>query len=362
MVFLYCVPVIGFLLINFSMSITYKNYSTNDILRRFSDIQYAEGSKLYGFGNILELDLGLNVNAIHVSAQADVFAREILANRSAFDLKRFLGPYDQDWQRILHETYVYDRCKCIYYGLNSNNMMNFPELVSFPGNVLLANLLKKRIFQYDTGDSIPHTLFLKIVTKGNVDTILGELFKSYPDVRNGISEIENSVSYVNPKYESVMRGLYNAKTYLDSNKNKDGRDGTSLFEIVHLNDSTIASMLQEDSNPVANSFLNSDMDKFSFILPQEKSKPLALKFNESIFISRALGFTSEGVKTGVNTYYSQVNRDADADRFAREEVYSVTALKSEYMPYSGRQILEYLNKPYTTRDYPRGAGTNTNTP
>lgn len=325
----------------FYMILSYKNFARDEILKQLRNIKYAQGEMLYGFENSVSLTLNLNIEPKHISKQADVFAREILMHRSKFDLKRFLGPYDQDWCRILHEAYVYDRCKCIYYGLNSNNIMGFPEdLVSFPGNVLLSNILKKRRFQYSTNDSQPMSLYVDVVSLGDSASVLKPIFALYPDVGEGITNIPNVVSYVNMKYESVLRGLMNAKTYLDSRKGTDG--GTSLFEITTLSDEVISGMLSEESNPLINSFLNQSHNEFSFILPTSNSGPMGLRFNESIFISRALGFTSIGIKEGSNFFYTRVPRNSSADMFTRDEVYSVTGMTSEIMPFSDERIKEYL--------------------
>jgi hypothetical protein len=326
------------------MILSYRNLAKDEILNQLRNIRYASGEMLFGFENSIALTLNLNIQPNHISKQADVFAREMLTHRSKFDLKRFLGPYDQDWCRLLHEAYVYDRCKCIYYGINSNNIMSFPEdLASFPGNVLLSNILKKRRFNYVTGDKQPFSLYVDVVSLGNSEFILKPIFEMYPDLEEGMSEIQNDISYVNSKYESILKGLASAKLFLDKNKIRNSKDGDSLFEITNLADPKIAAMLQEDSNPLMNSFLNQAHDEFSFILPTVNSGPEALRFNESIFISRALGFTSIGLKTGSNFYYSRIPRDISADRLTRDEVYSVTGLKTELTPYSDARILDYLS-------------------
>jgi hypothetical protein len=354
-------PSSGFNNIIFLMSLSYRNFSMNEILKQFRNIRYAQGEMLFGFENSLELKLDLQLELSQVSMQADVFSREMMTHRSKFDFKRFLGPYDVDWQKILHECYVYDRSKAIYYGLNSNNIMEFPSTISFPGNILLANVLKKKNFQFSTDDSQPVSLFVSVTSKKDARTILDPIFDRYPDLKEGMSDIPGVVSYVNVNYEGVLRGLFNAKTYLDTNSKK-GQGAATLFEINNLTNKDANFMLNEDSNPLLNSFLNEDHDNFSFILPTEKSGPMALRFNESVFISRALGFTSEGISVSGNSFYSTVPRNKDYDRFVRDEVYSVTGLKSEIMPYTTEQILQYINVDYISNSDLKGPGTSGYTP
>jgi hypothetical protein len=98
-------------------------------------------------------------------------------------------------------------------------------------------------------------------------------------------------------------------------------------------------------------------------------KPEALRFNESIFISRACGFRSKGLNYKGNDFYVVVERDDDCDPLTREDVYAVTGLKSEMIPFSESQISNYLGFDL----YPSGeirfiknssddGGTNPNTP
>lgn len=294
---------------------------------------------LFGFNNTKELTLELNCDVHQICIQADIFAREILTHRSKFDLKRILGPFQVDWLRLLHEAYVYDRIKCIYYGIQSFNLLKIPEgTYSFPGNVILMHLLVKKTFQFSTGDQQNYALYVDLKYK-KLQEILDPIFELYPDLREGMSDDINIVSYVNVVSESILKGLNNAKEFLKS-KSKNG--DSSLFEIIPMNSSDIDKFLIEDSNPVINSFLSKDGKKFFFILPYDKSSNDALRFNESLFLSRALGITSTQLYEGDNPFYKVANRDNLSDPFAREEVYAVTGLKSEIVPLSQARISEYL--------------------
>lgn len=336
------------------MALSYTNYAKDKILEQMRNIRYANGEMLFGFYNSVEQRFILQIDIQQLSNQADVFSREILTHRSKFDLKRFLGQYQDDWLRILHETYVYDRLKCIYYGINSINLMDLPEgLYSFPGNIILANLLSKNTFNYSTNDQQPFSLYINITYNSNIDELFKEVFEVYPDVKEGISDLPGVYRYVNFTYESVLRGLYNAKLYLEGNGKKsskqnnnnngnDKKENTSIFEISLLSDDTMKTFTVGDNNAFFNSFLNDEGNKFYFTLSESASKPEALRFNESIFLGRALGFVSKQLNISDNPMYTVANRNYYSDPFTRDEVYSVTALKSEFIPLSQEQIKEYL--------------------
>lgn len=330
------------------MAISYKNFGIKEILNKYRNIAYASFAMYFGFQNTIEQEFELVIDIDQISQQADIFAREMMANRSLFDFKRFLGSFQEDWTRLLHEAYVYDRLFTIYYGLNSNNIMDFPEnSFSFPGNVLLLNLLTKNSFRYSTNDSQPFSLFVKInVPSGTIEEFFQQIFDIYPDLRNGMSTNPRVVSYMNARYESILRGLYYGKQYLiGKNRNGKGKSRSQnhdFYEMVKTNDEKIANMISDDSNPLMNSFLNKLGNKFYFLMPIENSVPSALRYNESVFISRGIGFRSTQVVQFENPFYNVVDRQITGDPFTREELYSITGIKTEMVPYTMEEIINYL--------------------
>lgn len=321
------------------MVLSYKNYATKEILTKLRNIRYSEGEMLFGYYNVVDLNLDFCLDLQQISLQADVAARTILTYRSVFDLKRFLGSYQEDWLRLLHEAYIYDVARCIYYGINSINIFDLPnDSYAFPGHVMLLNALAKNSFKYDTGDSQPFSLYVQIKYSGDANTILKPLFDVYPDIKEGLSDNENIISYVNSRCESILKGLFYAQQYLETRKTNK----ISLYQMVLLNDETVSATITGDSNPIFNSFLSKDLNKFYFILPASESSPNALRFNESVFIGRAIGFVSDNIQVSGNNYYVCVKRNKSSDQFTRDEVYAITGLKSEVIPYSQEQIKEYL--------------------
>lgn len=321
-------------------NLSYKNFVSKQVLSYLRDIRYAQGRMLFGFNNTVELSTELRIDVKQLSNQADVFARQMLTFRALFDLKRFLGQYQIDWLRILHEAYVYDRIKCIYYGINSNNLFEVPnDLYSFPGNILLMNALSKVSFTYESGDQQPFSFYGKVKYNTNAEELFKEVFEAYPELKEGMSDDKNIISYVNSRCESVLKGLYYGKEYLESSSKRK----SAPFEIFVMNDETIKQIiLSNNTNPIFNSFLNETGLLFYFYMPVEFSKPNGMRFNESIFLARALGFISKQLDVDGNSFFSQAERNTRVDIFTRDEVYSVTALKSEIIPYSPDQIKEYL--------------------
>jgi len=321
------------------MILAYKNTSNDIIIRKLRDIRYANGELMYGYYNNITIDLTLNVDLVQIQLQADLFARELFTHRSSFDMKRFLGSYDKDWKRLLHHAYVYDRLKCLYYGMNSNKIVKIPEnTFSFPGNILLMQLLSKNNFRYDTADSQPFSLYVNI-NYGDFNILVSPIFEAYPDLREGMSRNSNIISYVNPTYESIIKGLLNAKEYLKSKKSVN----SNVFELMELNSSKIEQFCFGNANPLLNSFLSKDLTKFFFLMPHNESKPESLRFNESVFFSRAVGFVSEQLTIDDNQFYTVARRSISNDIHTREEVYAITGLKTELIPGTSEYMKEYLS-------------------
>lgn len=343
----YCVTLVAFPFLGFSFYYTfifmlvYKNYSKDIILKDLRNIRYANSEMYYGFNNTVNLEFKLSIDPSQIALQADVFSREMLNHKGKIDFKRFLGPYQVDWPRLLHNVYVYDRIKCIYYGLGLSNISKLPEnMHSFPGNILLAHLISKNSFNFELRDEQPFSLFVKLAYETSL-SCFDPIFAEYPDLKQGMSDNPLIISYVNMEYEPIMQGLYYTKEYLDSKVNvKESKN--SLFEIHELNSSKIETFSSGDNNPIANSFLNEDGDKFYFVIPPNESKPQALRFNASIFLPRAVGFRSNQLNVEGNNFYKVAKREISSDIFTRDEIFSITGLKSEIVPYSIKQIKEYL--------------------
>lgn len=325
------------------MPLSYKNYATNLILNDLRNIRFANNEMLFDKNNTIDFNVKLQLDVEHISNQADVFAREIKTNRGKIDLKRFLGQYQRDWLRMLHEAYVYDRIRAIYYGLYSNRMNGFPDDVySFPGNILLMNLINKQNFNFGTNDSQPYNLYLNLTYESDVTKIFKEIFETYPRLKEGMSDIKGVYSYVNSDNETILKGLYYASQYNKSRGN-DKNNTKTFYEMAKLNDENIEMFTLGDSNPITNSFLSLDFKKFFFIFPDNQSGPLSMRNNESLFISRALGFSREQLTIDDNDFFKVAKRDISSDSFCRDEVYSVTGLSTNIVPYSEEQIKEYLS-------------------
>lgn len=322
------------------MSLSYKNYSSEEILNSLRNINYFNGKMLYGFNNNINIKLNFEVDVLQVTEQADVFAREIYTYRSQFDMKRFLGACQDDWLRLLHEAYVYDYVRCVYYGVESVNMIDFPEnIYAFTGHSILTQYLSRRTFNFSLDDAVPCTIYADISYSGKIADMLKDIFLVYPDLENGISKTPNVPSYVNAKYEAILKGLNGGLEYLNSRNNKLTKN---LFSMSKLNDTNVKSVMSKESNPLLNSFLSKDKETFFFINPSNLTGPSKLRFNESLYLSRALGFTSEQITIEGNGLYKTARRNLDSDFLTREDVYSITQLKSELLPYTWEQILDYL--------------------
>jgi hypothetical protein len=307
---------------------------------------------LYGFNNVLNLELEMVFDTHQLALQADVFARQVLSHATVLQLRHILGREQRDWLRLLHEVYIFDRLKCVFYGVSAYNLMNFPsETYSFPGNILLMNLLAKKRFEYQTNDAQPFTLQVSIDHLRDLQVLFKPLFDIYPDMEEGISYDPAFPVYVNTNYERILKGLRDSVNRAANNFNRgNGRNGGNnnnnnrrpIFELIEMNDSRIETFTLVNSNPGWNSFLSKDGTKFSFILPEKDSVPEALRFNESLHFGRAVGFVSNGLSYSGNNFYTVANRNPVTDFMTREEVYAITGLRSEIIPYTIEQITKYM--------------------
>jgi hypothetical protein len=287
----------------------------------------------------VEFELGFDVE--HVLLQADLFSRELLTHKTRFDFKRIFGHRSDDWYKEILKLYIYDALKSIYYGLNANKFRDFPDRVySFPGNALRMALIKTNQFQFHTKGELPYHIYLRIKTK-NFDEYSRDFFKMFPDLNEGVSNDSNFPAYLNSKYEGYITGLFNAFTFLESQKGTSSKL-PGLYEVISLFDPKLTSFLQESSFPFMNSFLSKDLRKFNFILPSEFiSSPETMKFNYSLFIGRAIGLVSNQIYVDDNPLYKMVNRQ-ERDVYAKYEMHSITGLKTELLPYSFEHIITHL--------------------
>lgn len=326
------------------MAKSYKNYSSKHILEQSRNINYTNGAMMFGFYNTITVEAQLVLDTQQIFIQADVFARQILLHRSLFDLKRFLGQYQDDWQRILMEAYVYDRLKAIFYGIYSINMLDWPEgLVSFPGNILLSRLLARKTFLHTLEDQQPTSLNILIKFDDDVNKLFEDVFSVCPSLKEGFSTDNGVYTYVNSKCESVLRGLFNGNLYLRSRNNSGSN--TTLYSMYEFNTDKLDSFMKQDTFPFLNGVLKGEkLNSWYFYIPDEESGPNALRFNESVFIGRGIGLSMKSnVSVENNNLLYNSKRNYDSDPFTRDEVYAITALKSEIVPYSMDVIKRYLS-------------------
>jgi hypothetical protein len=192
------------------MVLMYKNLSTDRLLKQFRNIRYASGDLLFGFQNNVIYDYSLRVSIIQLSLQADIFSQQMMGYRSQIDYKRMMGAYSEDWPRLLHETYIYDALKNIFYGIYSVYNPYLPDnSFSFPGNIWRRKILEKTTFQYSTNDKIPFSLQVNVNFERDFELLCGHILDSYPRLRDGLTISGNTYRYSNFACEAVLLGLHN---------------------------------------------------------------------------------------------------------------------------------------------------------
>lgn len=325
------------------MSLAYKNKSVDTILNINRSSKYYSSNMIYSFDNVLNITLNCILDPTHIAIQADVFARMIISMRSDFDFKRFLGPDVSMWMKQLHLVYVYLRLKGVFYGLVQNYTFDWPkDTYNFPGNILLAIFLKERTYQFHTDDAQPFSLYVNIETEKNFATMAEPIFKAYPELKEGLSESNNNYVYLNYHYETIVRGLFNGKEYIRSRKG--GNVVNNIYELYLYNDENIHKFTKRDSNPILNSSLSNLGSNFNFIQPSPNTEPGTLRFNESLFLPRAIGlFNNATPKVNGNSIYLTVDRNILDDPFTKDDIYAITGMKTDIVPYPVTEMLLYLN-------------------
>jgi hypothetical protein len=326
------------------MVLLYKNFTTNHVLEQSRNIGFTLGNMVHSFNNTIESNYNVVLDEQQLFIQADVFARQILLHRSIFDLKRFLGSYQDDWHRLLMEAYVYDRLKAIYYGVNYNNIMSWPEgLVSFPGNILLSRLIAKKTFNHFTNDEQPFSFFINVSCENNLQELFKGVLSICPNLEQGLSNTPGFPSYVNSACETVLRGLFNGSVYLNSRKGtKTSKEG-DLYQIFPFDTDKFDSKLLQDEFPFINSSMKNGFNEWFFYISDGESGVNALHFNESLFLGRAIGVCmQENLAVNSNNMYMVAPRNYESDPYTKEEVYAITGVKSELIPYDMDTIRKYL--------------------
>jgi hypothetical protein len=243
------------------------------------------------------------------------------------------------------ESYVYDRLKAIYYGVNYSNLNEWPEgFVSFPGNILLSRLISKRTFNHFTDDQQPYSLFINVSCQTNIVSLFREIFEICPNLRDGFSDTPGFSSYVNSQCESVLRGLFNGKIYLDSKKSNGNKSENDLFQILEFDTDKYDGKFLKLGFPFINGIMHDDFKSWYFNIPDSESGVNALRFNESVYLGRAIGLSmSSNLDVLSNNMFMSAPRNYESDPFTKDEVYAVTGLKSELIPYSMDDIKKYLS-------------------
>lgn len=331
------------------MSLSYKNLAFDELVTNYRDLRYANGALNFGYANSVNQLLTLQLDVTHLGMQADVFTQGMDKFRSKLMLKKYISARPSEWSQMLHEAYVYDRLRCIYYGLTFNSLVKLPENISaFPGNVLLMHFLSRGVFKFEQNDEQPFSLTISIEAVRSFETLVKPILDKYPNLKVGLSDYSNTSYFYNSNYERILTGLSNDREYLigrrpgNGGNNNNNNNSNNIFEITKLTDDRIMSFLNKDSNPIANSFLSKELNKFLFNMPYDKSGPQALRFNESLFLPRAVGLTGNNISYEGNPFYKSVPRRISKDIMAKEEVYAVTGLKCSVVPQSSSEMNFYL--------------------
>lgn len=334
------------------MALSYKNLAFDELVTVFRDLKYANLDLLYGFENSITLTLALAVDVGQLRAQADVWTQGIDKYRSIFMLKKYISARPSEWSQMLHETYVYDRLKCIFYGKNFNSIGKLPVNVnSFPGNVLLMHAIGRGVFKFEQKDSQPFSMTVVLNCEADFNDLIQPVLDMYPNISVGLTNSVNSRTFYNSTYERILTGLSNDRAYILSRRgrgsnpkgSKQSTQSESTFEITFLTDDRIPAFLNQETNPFSNSFLNKDLTRFYYNSPYNLSGPEAMKYNESVFITRALCFTGSNISYEGNSFYRSVRRNNLNDYLTRDEVYAVTGLKTEAIPRAENDMNSYLD-------------------
>jgi len=326
-----------------SRKLTYSNLSSKDILSKNRDIRFAQDDlKNAGSSNFLLRQLTLILDPVQIAMQADVFARGVLALGQKLYLKKTFGAERGDWNRQLHETFVYDKLRAAFYGYFDTKIDNLPNVKCFKGNLITRKFLTLVSHHFSEGSDNRMSIDAVVNVDDNFLEQLETVLNFYPNLRQGLNYASGRPRWVNHTYDGFLNGLHQEMTYFMSDSGNSQQEKDDLYEMTTLlNDVFTDQVMKEASNPLLNSVLNSKGDKFFFINPPEKNTDNSLKYNESIFLPRGIGLRADNLFLDGNPVYISVPRILD-DPLTRFEVHAITGLKCDFIPNTFKEIDDYL--------------------
>jgi hypothetical protein len=326
-------------------NLTFENFASKEILSRYRDIRFSL-DKLQNGGseNFLNRTSNIVIDTVQITLQADVFRSGVLSFGSKLYLKKVFGAERGDWGRQIVETYVYDRLRCLFFAYFGTKIKNLPNTKCFKGNSILRELIERQSFRFQEGNNNKMIISNDVVLQDDFIESLEDALDVFPNLRNGLRYDSRTGMWTNPIYDGFLEGLYDEMVNFKNNRDYLDSDKDAMYEMTTLtNDSILDQILKEKSNPILNSFLSPDSDKFYFIFPQNQANDNSIEWNESIFLARAIGVRSDSYCYEDNQYYVSVDREIVGDKLTRFDVYAITGLKTEALPLSPEQIDDLLD-------------------
>jgi hypothetical protein len=220
-------------------------------------------------------------------------------------------------------------------------MSMLPEgAYSFPGNLILMRMISKKNFSFNVDPTMPQQLNVRLTMSRNMDDLFGVVQALYPEIFKNMSKDDYNFSFIDSKYEAILRGLYNAKMGVNG-KTVQERTSNTYF-IYEMSDPVLDKYMGENLNPMINSFLDGGGSRFFYIVNEFESTYDKMRFNESLYFGRAVGFTNKQLFISGNPCYTVVNRNNDKDHFTNRCLHAITGLKTELVPKDEQSIFKYL--------------------
>jgi len=350
--------------------LTYSNYGSKIIISKRRDTRFAS-DRLHNAGpeNHIQRILKAILDINQIAMQADIMSRAILGLGSDVYLKKVFGAERPDWARQLSECFVYDRVRCFFYAFFNTRIDSIPDVRCFKGHLALHKFVASQNITFTEGSDNTMSISTIVVTQEDFIEVLEELLNYWPNLRYGLSYKVGKPHWNNPILEGFLNGLYSEMTNIMSDKNVSQSTKDLMFEMTNLtNDSFMDQIVKESANPILNSYLSEDGKEFSFVNPPEISGDNSIKFNESVFLARAIGIRADELLIDSNQVYTKVPRNIDIDTMTRFEVHAITGIKSDLVPNTKEEMDRYLGFDTYSSSYDRKKffldkdGEETNTP
>lgn len=283
----------------------FSNISGNLISRKYANYNFTKQKAEYVRNSNINVKYHVLPNSVRLLKQALCFKDQFL-NTSGKIIKDVLGP--QNWENKLKELYIYSYFKCLYYGLEKEDISMSTNIhMAFIGHATLYNLLYQRRLSGLYNEGISVTLSLDVPYK--VQTLVDLFIEDFPFLDNCVRRTPFETTVYNGNYERFLLSI---------------KDSIPQCYVVQLNIlSQYSQYCDHTGSPYLNSHWRSDYKGWKYCIDLNTSI-----FSLNYYVSRANCIVCDKIDEEDSiTYYDEIPTVSMDDGLDRYEAHSITGLE-----------------------------------